>query len=138
MKGITSLAFKLNDFNDDIKRSVASLDFQLGNTVAASEGTVKGTLYKKNMHVVLKRNEEGIVFGKIQLILVNNSSNAYFVTKKYQTFCLTDQGVHCLSSQHNGYLCISEENLPDYYPLLEYSLCGLSVIALHHSFPFLE
>ncbi len=130
--------FHVDDYNDDIRGSVACLNFQPGNTVASNEVTVKGTLYKKNMHVVLQNNDEGIVFGKIQLILVYDNSNVYFVTKKCQSFCLIDQGVHCLTTQDKGYLCINQDSLLDYYPLPEYSLCGLSVIVLHHSFPILE
>lgn len=132
------IEFHVNDYNDDIRGSVACLNFQPGNTVARNEVTVKRTLYKKNMHVVLQKNDEGIVFGNIQLITVHDNCNVYFVTKKSQSFCLLDQGVHCLTPQDQGYLCINQDSLLDYYPLPEYSLCGLSVIVLHHSFPILE
>lgn len=82
------------------------------------------------MHFVLQKNDEGIMFGNIQLIIVHDNSNVYFVTKKSQSFCLVDQGVHCLKAQDQGYLCINQDSLLDYYPLPEYSLCGLSVIVL--------
>lgn len=130
--------FHASDYNDDIQGSVACFHFEPGNTLASNEVTVKGTLYKKNLHVILQNNDEGIVFGRIQLILVHNNSSVYFVTLKCQSFCLVDQGVHCLTSQDKGYLCINQDSLLDYYPLPKYSLCGLSVIVLHHSFPILE
>lgn len=59
------MEFHVTDYNDDIRGSVACHNFQPGNTVACNEVTVKGTLYKKNMHVVLQKNDERIVFGNI-------------------------------------------------------------------------
>lgn len=89
---------------------------------------------------MLKKNDEGLVFGKIKLILIHNSDLVYFVTEKYQSVCLVDQGVHYMNTEHSmsQYCCIEHGKLLDYYPLPEYSMLGLSVIAMHHSVPFQE
>ncbi|KAF7640992.1 hypothetical protein LDENG_00001030, partial [Lucifuga dentata] len=91
-----STDFYVNDYNDTIKQSVAHLSLLPGDTVSAHEVQVKGTLYKKNMCVVLEQNDEGLVFGKIKLILVTKNTLVYFVTEKCQSVRLVDQGVHCL------------------------------------------
>lgn len=132
--------FFVNDYNDKIQESVAHLSFQPSNTVAAHAVSIKGTNYKMNMCVVQGKDDEGLVFGKIKLILIQNNS-VYFITEKLQSVCLVDQGVHCLKTnpEHTTqYFCIDQEELLDYYPLPEYSVLGLSLIALHHSFPSLE
>lgn len=135
-----STDFYVNDYNDKIKQSVAHLSVLPSDTVSAHKVQVKGTLYKKNMSVVLEKNDEGLVFGKIKLILITKGTLVYFVTEKCQSVFLVDQGVHCLSNTENTtaqYFCIAQEELKDYYPLAEYSMLGLSVFALHHSFPSL-
>lgn len=125
----------VQDYNDKIKESVAPLSFDPSNTVAAHEVTVKGTLYKKNMVVILEKNDKGLVFGRIKLILINNVTAVYFVTEKCQSVLLVDQGVYCLTESSTNYVCIDQKKLLDYYPLPEYNMLGLSVISLHHFFP---
>lgn len=128
--------FFVQDYSDKIQESVASLSFQPASTVAAHEVTVKGTLFKKNMCVILEKNDEGLVFGRIKLIKIHNATAVYFVTEKCQSVCLVDQGVYCLT-ESTCFVCTEHSRLLDYYPLPEYSMFGLPVISLHHSFPFL-
>ena len=127
-----------NDYNDKIKQSVDHLGLQLLNSVAVHNVPVKGTSYKKGMCVVLEKNDEGLVFGKIELILVCNSC-VYFVTEKCQSDFLFDQGIYCpkMGSENpiSNYFCLHHARLLDYYPLPVYNMFGLSLIALHHSFP---
>lgn len=59
-----------------------------------------------------------------------------FVTEKCQSVHLVDQGVYCLT-ESTCCVCTEHKRLLDYYPLPEYNMLGLSVILLHHSFPFL-
>lgn len=129
--------FFSDDYNERIRESVASLNFQSENTVAAHKVTFKGTTYKKDMFVVTGKHDEGLVFGRIKLILVLNDSVVHFITENYMAVRLVDQGVHCLNStpQETFFLCIKQENLLDYYPLPEYKVFGLSLIILHHAFP---
>ena len=129
--------FYADTYNLKITESVKNFNFQPWDTVAVNEVTYKGTKYKYNMLVVIGVNEEGIVFGRIKLVLIYLGSQVYFVTEKHQSNCLIDQGIHCLNKEStvSNYVCVSQEKLADYYPLPEYKLCGLSVVALHHSIP---
>lgn len=74
--------FFSQDYSDEIQESVAHFSFQPSDTVVAHEVSVKGTLYKKNMCVILESHDEGLVFGRIKLILIHNSTTVYFVTEK--------------------------------------------------------
>ncbi len=73
--------FFLEDFNDYIRESVSNYDFGPHNTLIANEATVKGTKYKKNMLVSIDENSEGLVIGKIVIILIQNHSTVYFLTE---------------------------------------------------------
>lgn len=125
------------DYNDEIRESVAHFDFHSENTVMAHSVTVKGTCYKKNMVVAIERVDEGVVFGKIKMILIHQESAVHFITERCLSVRLPDQGVYCLESTKK-YLCISQDKLLDYSPLPQYCMCDLPVVVLHHSFPSLE
>lgn len=129
--------FVPTDYNEDIKDAVAHLNFE-SNALISHEAKVKGTKYKKNMFLVLDQSDEGITFGKIKAILIQGDS-VYFLTEVYNSVTLIDQGLHSLAMTPAKRLCcVDQESLLDYYPLPLYKLCGLSVLALHHSFPSQE
>ena len=50
---------------------------------------------------------------------------------------LADLGVHSLTEviQGSNYMCVKQEDLLDYCPLMVYKLNGTSVIIFHHSLP---
>lgn len=126
--------FYHNDYSDKIRQCISDR-FQPYNTTATHVVRVKGTLYKRNMCVPLHQTEEGLVIGKIELILIHNSSNVYFVVDLHHTECLIDEGVY-LITQQRMYACVNQHSLWDYYPLSVYTMCGLPVIVLHHSYLF--
>ncbi|KAK0144953.1 hypothetical protein N1851_016149 [Merluccius polli] len=126
--------FYMCDYNDKIRASVASCEFESQSAVACNSVKVKGTVYKKGMFVLLGHNAEELYFGKINLAIVLQDS-VHFVTEKHTFVKLTDMGIYCqLGEAQEDYVCIKHEHLLDYYPLPVYKLCDLSVIALHHSF----
>lgn len=130
-----STDFFADDYNNKIQECVAEFCFLPENTVAANEVTVKGTTYTKNLCIVVAKDNDGIVFGRIKLILIHNGSVVYFLTEQCHSVLLVDQGIQRLNDPDPKYLCISHSKLLDYYPLPEYRILGLSLIALHHSFP---
>lgn len=132
-----AIEFYPDRYNEKITESVSSFDFEPWNTVTANTITVKETKYKNNMFVLIARNEDGLVFGKIKMILLQGESDVYFVTERYQSSPLVDLEIYCLNEINSSFECIAQNNLLDYYPLPDYKVCGLSVIALHHSFPSL-
>ena len=127
--------FYVNDYNDMIRASVASFNFESESSVACNSVTVKGTVYRKGMFVLLGNSDEELYFGKINLVIVHHDS-VYFVTKKHTFVKLTDVGIYCeLGVAKEDYVCIKHEDLLDYYPLPAYKVFDLLLIALHHSFP---
>ena len=52
--------FFLDDYNDDIRESVAHHSFEPENTVIANEVTVTGTKHKKSILIVIDDSEEGL------------------------------------------------------------------------------
>lgn len=125
--------FYLGDYNNNIRESVAHHTFEPENTLIAHEVSVKGTKYKKNMFIVIDNGEEGLVMGKIKVILIHRDSAVYFIIEKYLAVRLPHIGVHCLTQSQKRYCCVNQENLFDYYPLPEYIVGGMALIVLHHS-----
>ena len=89
---------------------------------------------KKDMLVPL--SGDGLVFVKIELILVHQGTNVYFVLTKLKAEYLVDMGLYHIENRTLGdkaFQCIIADGLADYYPLPVYKMCGLSVVSLHHS-----
>ena len=82
---------------------------------------------------MMDQNNTGYLFGKILLILINES-NVHFVVQQYQSVPVVDLGVYCLQSNSEAqYQCLTVDKLADYYPLSVYNQFGLNLVALHHS-----
>ena len=127
--------FHVDDYNDRIRASVASCPFQSQSAVACNYVTVKGTDYRRGMYILLENSDEGLLMGKIMLVIAVHNS-VYFVSEKHTFVKLCDTGVYCdLGVAQDNYVCIKQEDLLDYYPLSAYNLYDQSLIALHHSFP---
>uniref|UniRef100_A0A3P8S3X7 Uncharacterized protein n=1 Tax=Amphiprion percula TaxID=161767 RepID=A0A3P8S3X7_AMPPE len=122
--------FYLEDYNNNIRESVAHHTFEPENTLIAREVIVKGTKYKKNMFIMIDNGEEGLTLGKIKVILIHRDSAVYFITEKHLAVRLLDIGVHCLTLSQKRYCCVNQENLLDYYPLPEYIVGDMAVIVM--------
>lgn len=91
------------------------------DTLETLSVTLRGTLYKRGMAVVGHQNEMGYKFGKILLILINQSC-VHFVVEQYQSVPVMDTGVHCLQSTNDAlYECLTMKTFADYYPLPAYN-----------------
>lgn len=119
------------DYNHSIRNLASSFDFGPDNTLIAHEATVKGTKYKNNVLVVINENSEGLVMGKIIVVL---GSAVYFVIKKCKALFLHDTGVYSLTPIQECYCCVKHDDLADYYPLPEYALFDMPIVVPHHSF----
>lgn len=127
--------FYVDDYNDKIRASVASCQFESQSAVACNNVTVKGTDYRKGMFILLGNSDEGLHMGKIMLVIVAHNS-VHFVSEKHTSVKLSDIGVYCdLGVAQEDYVCIKHEDLLDYYPLPAYNVYDQMLIALHHSFP---
>lgn len=98
------------------------MNFEPMNTEVASNVTVRGTKYKKNMFVLISDSDEGLVAGKIKLILIHQGVSLHFVTQKYQAVRLPKMDVYRITPAERT-CCVDLRNMLDYYPLLEYTGC---------------
>lgn len=105
-----------------IQRAVSLKGLRPEDTFETPSVTFKGTLYQRGMAVVVNQHDTGYKFGKIVLILTNQSC-VHFVVEQHQSVHVLDLGVHCLQNSHNAhYECVSVDSLADYYPLATYNL----------------
>lgn len=130
--------FFSGDYNDDIKEAVSHRSFESVNTLIGYEVTVKGTKYKKSMLIVIDEDDEGIIVGKLRMVLIHKDAVVYFVVEKYHAIRIPDMGVYCLKLMQKSYCCVDQDTLLDYYPLSEYTAHGTRVIILHHSYPLFQ
>ena len=101
------------------------------NTTELSAVVYKNAKYSKELVVEVADGDSGIVFGKIVLILLDQSK-VHLIVEKHHSVLLIDVGVCCLTPE-GDYMCVDLDSLVDYYLLPHYHLCGVSVVALHHS-----
>lgn len=119
-------------YNSVIQDAVAKADCSDQNILDVSAVVYKGTKYVKGHVVIVNHTDEGFVFGKIEGILVEDST-LHFVLGLHHSVLLVDLGLHCLHCPPESNVCVNVDSLMDYYPMPLYSIAGLSVISLHHS-----
>ena len=83
----------------------------------------------------MKKNDDGFVFGRIELMLIQNCLEVYFVMEKCQSVPLVELGLHALvlQTEQTQMVCIKAEDLLDYYPLPAYRFHSVRVLSLHHA-----
>jgi hypothetical protein len=74
--------------SSDIQDAVSDCRFLARDTLTTSELVYKGTRYKKNMLVVVGKNDDGYIFGRILMILVHLKESVYFLVQPYQCQCI--------------------------------------------------
>ncbi len=110
-------AFYVNDYSDKIRQAVVGLNLEFIDTVASHAVTVKGTLYKKGLYILLGKTEEEFEVGKIELVIVHHGSVS-FISEKYLFVKLSGIRVYCvLGTAQEQFVCVRHEDLLDYYPL---------------------
>ena len=127
--------FHADTYNRDVQLATEMFAFKPESAIAACSITFKGTVYKNGMFLPVKENEDGLVFGKILLIVVDRNKDAYFVTELCQSMYLVALGVHCIvgDNEKHACVCIPAEKLLDYYCLPQYKINDLSLVPLHHA-----
>lgn len=92
----------------------------------------KGTKYVKGYVSIVDDTDDGLDFGKIAVILVNDSE-LYFVLELDHSVLLIDLGLHCLRCPTERSVCVNADSLMDYYPPPLSNMAGLFVVSLHHA-----
>lgn len=129
---IKSINFSTTMFSSDIKNSLPNSMNSL-NSVVSDNTIVNGICYQKDLFLPLKTNEEGIIFGKIKIIIVFNDTEVYFVTEQFQGVYSENYGVYAIVPINSKFSCEHISNLLDYYPLPAYLFNKFYCICLHHA-----
>ena len=86
LKLVDSQAFNIQKLDKDVKSAFAHLDFSHVTTERTKSILFKGTEYKKDQEILLDKNDEGFVVGKIVKIFVQHMTDMYFEVKCYHLF----------------------------------------------------
>ena len=137
LRGEQGMESHARSYNADIQNVTEHFGFNSDGTTAASKIVFKGTEYKTGLFFALDKNDDGIIFGGIQLILVKDGTEVFFVAEKCQSVPLVELGVHAIMTKNPGektpLVCIKANDLPGYYPSPAYTFRNMSVISLRHS-----
>lgn len=130
----TGLRLDISIYSADIQDAISQDLFLSTDTVVSHSTTVKGTTYKKGLYVLLTETEDGLLTGKIVLILVRNNCDVFFVISHHHASHLAHLHVYCICTEINAITLVNVNDLLDYYPLPVYSMQQMQVFALHHMF----
>uniref|UniRef100_A0A1A8BQ80 Uncharacterized protein n=1 Tax=Nothobranchius kadleci TaxID=1051664 RepID=A0A1A8BQ80_NOTKA len=119
-------------YNSATQDAVTKANVSNHNMLDVSAVVYKGTKYVKGHVVVVDHTDESTEFGKIVVILVNDSK-LYFVLELHQSVRLIDLGLYCLHCPTDRSLCVNVDSLMDHYPIPLYNMADLFVVSLHHS-----
>jgi len=109
-------------YSADIQRAVNHMNFKPCNTIVANKATYRGTLYKPGMFVVIREMDDGLLWGRLLLVLVHGGHTVYFVVEKCRAVHCLDMGTLCVEKFDGDYdiECLRCNQLLDYYPLVRY------------------
>ena len=99
------------------------------------EVIIKGTQYKKGHYVVLGVCETGLLFGEIQLIIVNPCREVYFMVQEFKSELSNSLHVYTLlhNSTSTSFQCLESSKLISYVPLNGYKKGKSLLIPLKHA-----
>lgn len=109
-----------------VEASLVTFDF------VSTEVSFQGTTYRKGFFLCLK-NDEYVEFGQLELILMKENKDVYFLVTPHSSSYMPEYGLHKVGEAAKNMLCINVEKCLDLYPLAAYSLFAMTVISLKHS-----
>jgi hypothetical protein len=132
-----ALDFNPADFSCEIQQAVADLEIDCENTIVCHTMTYRGTEYRKNLYVMVKEDERGLIFGRIMLVLIKQvvEKEVFLVLQLVPAEQLVKFDVYHLSDDDSSTVfCCAIDTLLDYYPLSSYEVDGMTLLSLHHTF----
>ena len=88
--------------------------------------------YRKGSFLCLK-NSESVEFGQLELILMKENKDVYFLVTPHSSSCMPEYGLYKVGESARDMLCINADQCLEFYPLAAYSLLAVKVIFLKHS-----
>lgn len=107
------------------------------NTIVCHTMTYSGTEYRKNLYVMIKEDERGVIRGRIMLLLIKQvvEKEVFLVLQLVPAEQLVKFDVYHLSDDDSSIvLCCAMETLLDYYPPSSHEVDDLALLSLHHTF----
>uniref|UniRef100_A0A8C2FGN5 Uncharacterized protein n=1 Tax=Cyprinus carpio TaxID=7962 RepID=A0A8C2FGN5_CYPCA len=96
-------------YSHEIQQAVSRTLANRKNTTELSAVVYKNTKYSKGLAVAVAETDHGILFGKIVLILLDQS-RIHLILEKHQSVLLVDVGVRYLTLQ-GGYICVDIDSV---------------------------
>ncbi|KAK6177817.1 hypothetical protein SNE40_015846 [Patella caerulea] len=125
-----SLPFEPHMYSDSINNAIKAKGFNTSTRIS-SKIIYKGTEYKCHMMVTVNSNNIGLLFGKIQSIIIHNLM-PYLIVDVYQGTPVSCFGVFSVEDYHINTLCLSISELVDPYPISVYCINGSNYISAKH------
>lgn len=131
----SSFVFCPSLFSSDIQKAISEFGFQKEEVYCSYRTEYRGITYRKDMVLVLARNDSRLVFGHILFILLQDTT-VCFLLRVMQSVVEPMTSVYNLLNKQSGPLkCVSLHNVLDWYPLEPYARTWSQypVVVLKHS-----
>lgn len=132
-----SSPFCATDYSEQIQEAVLQYECLLQDTVVTHEVVCTGTVYKRDLCVLVCDDDGQLIVGCIKLILVHRSESVYLLVELFQPHFLPFVGcfdVHYSNALQHRFRCIPLESLLDYQPLPCYGVTGHQLLPLKHMY----
>lgn len=126
------MPFQKELFNKSIVKAIEEI-YSGKNLHYSNKVVYKGTEYRKDMFVVLARQECLLKFGQIMLILIINEQIYFAVAIKTALYEASNTFILNNNNEQENIICVHVTNLLDYYPLDKYEIKEKSIIVLKHA-----
>ncbi|CAM1294702.1 Uncharacterised protein g1088 [Pycnogonum litorale] len=95
--------------------------------------TYRGTTYKKGNFLVVRKEEDMLLFGEI-IFMIKSQTEVYYLLRAHQSVYNFDLHVYLLTcNDRHNYMCLKNTDLLDYYPLCAYGNKKNVMIPLKHA-----
>ena len=115
-----AIPFDQSLYNDDIQKATRDLNLG-GNAQILSKVKYRNVEYKKGMYLVIRYQNERLLFGEIISVIIHEETNIYFLVKLHQSKHILEMGVYEISQGSQLPIdCVSSHCILDYCPLPAY------------------
>jgi hypothetical protein len=131
-----AVPFHANLCNKNVLDSIQNCNELLDSSSkqVCESASVNNILYDKGMHVFVCRDEDQLMSGEIKMILIQNTTEAFFVLELKNTRYVANLGLlEVVDSRHDIWKCIAAEDLMDLVPLNVYTIGLTKYLVLHHA-----
>ena len=118
---------------DHIREATSPFNFDHECTFYSYECAYKGTTYKKDMCLLLRYGDGGLIVGKIIFCIIQKN-DLYFVVTEHETDLCSDLGLYLVKSVKKLANCVKCSDILDYYPLQAYTIGSQSYVTFKHQF----